>query len=303
MTEKICTKCKQVKGLSNFHRDKYSKDGHRSVCRDCRSKRNSKIADVIENREPTYHSEKWKGNQLIRFGLISDTHINSKYTQFTYLHQYYDYLSDLGVDTVYHAGDIDEGEQMRVGHAYECYNQGADDHIAEIVKNYPKRPGISTKFITGNHDSSIFKRCGYDIGASIASKREDMEYLGKDCSIIYLTPNCTLELRHPWNGTAYAISYKPQKMIEAMEADTKPNILAIGHYHKAEYLFYRNVHCFQTGCFQMQTPFTRGKGISIHMGGWIVTVSVDENGYIRYIIPQFVPFYVGIKDDYRNWQK
>ena len=32
------------------------------------------------------------------------------------------------------------------------------------------------------------------------------------------------------------------KMIEAMESDSKPNILAVGHYHKAEYLFYRNVH-------------------------------------------------------------
>ena len=256
--------------------------------------------DIIENREPNRHKEKWGGNEIIRFGLMGDTQINSKYTQLTYLHQFYDLCEQREIANVYHTGDIDEGEQMRIGHQYECYTQGADDHLSEIVKVYPKRNGIKTLFITGNHDASIYKRCGYDIGAAIERERVDMKYLGRDCAVVNLTPNCTLELRHPWDGTAYAISYKSQKMIEAMEADTKPNILAIGHYHKAEYLFYRNVHCFQTGCFQMQTPFTRGKGISVHMGGWIVTVSVDENGYIRYIIPEFVPFYVGIKDDYKN---
>lgn len=303
MTHKVCSRCKKLKSVAEFRLQRSHKDGYSSACKECMSVRKAEAKDTIENRDPSYHTEKWKGNQIIRFGLIGDTHINSKYTQLTYLHQYYDYLADLGVDTVYHTGDIDEGEQMRVGHPYECYNQGADDHITEIVKNYPKRAGIKTRFITGNHDASIFKRCGYDIGASIASKREDMEYLGKDCSIIYLTPNCTLELRHPWDGTAYAISYKTQKMIEAMEADTKPNILAIGHYHKAEYIFYRNVHCFQTGCFQMQTPWTRGKGISIHMGGWIIEVAVDDSGYIQSIKPEFLPFYAGMKDDYQNWRK
>jgi DNA polymerase II small subunit/DNA polymerase delta subunit B len=86
-----------------------------------------------------------------------------------------------------------------------------------------------------------------------------------------------------------------------MEADSKPNILAIGHYHKLEYLFYRNIHCFQTGCFQMQTPFTRGKGISVHLGGWIITIEVDDKGYIQRMIPEMIPFYKGIRDDYKNW--
>ena len=129
-----------------------------------------------------------------------------------------------------------------------------------------------------------------------------MKYLGRDCAVIKLTPNCTLELRHPWDGTAYALSYKPQKMIEAMESDSKPNILAIGHYHKAEYLFYRNIHCIQTGCFQSQTPFTRGKGIAINLGGWIVSIRVGTDGTIQSISPTFIPFYKSIKDDYKNFK-
>ena len=245
--------------------------------------------------------EKWNGDKIIRFGLMGDTQINSKYTQLTHLHSLYDiYLSE-GIETVYHVGDIDEGEQMRVGHQYECYTQGADDHIAEIVRVYPARRGIKTKFITGNHDHSIIKRAGYDIGYSIANMRQDMEYLGQSCALVYLTDNCTMELRHPIDGTAYALSYKIQKMIEAMSGGEKPNILAVGHYHKADYIFYRNVHAIQTGTLQAQTPFMRGKGISAHMGGWIVEIHVNDDGAINRIKTEFIPFYTAIKDDYKNW--
>ena len=261
-----------------------------------------KSYEIFENLTPETIKQKWNGNRIVRFGLIGDTQINSKYTQLTYLHRFYKIVEQQEISDVYHTGDIDEGEQMRVGHQYECYTQGADDHIDEIVKNYPKITGITTHFITGNHDASIYKRCGMDIGKAVSTKRPDMHYLGRDWAKVELTPNCTLELRHPWDGTAYSLSYKIQKMVEAMDPDSKPNILAVGHYHKLEYLFYRNIHCFQTGCFQMQTPFTRGKGISVHLGGWIVTAEVDENGTITRIIPEFIPFYKGIENDYKNWQ-
>ena len=244
----------------------------------------------------------WKGEKVIRFGLMGDTQINSKFTQITHLHKFYDICQSEGIDTVYHTGDIDEGEQMRQGHQYECYTQGADDHVKEIVRVYPERKGITTHFITGNHDASIIKRCGYDIGFPIARERSDMKYLGQSSAVINLTPNCTLELRHPIDGTAYAISYKLQKMIEAMSGGEKPNILAVGHYHKAEYIFYRNVHAFQTGCFQAQTNWMKGKQIAAMMGGWIVEVNVDEEGTVTRIKQEFIPFYKAIKDDYLNWQ-
>lgn len=258
----------------------------------------SKNFKSFENLVPKKHTADWDGVETIRFGLIGDTHFNSKYAQITYLHDFYSICAEEGISDVYHTGDIDEGEQMRVGHQYECYNQGADDHVSEIVARYPSHEGITTNFITGNHDASIYKKCGVDIGKAIAQKRPDMRYLGRDWAKVKLTPNCILELRHPWDGGAYALSYKPQKMIESMEADSKPNILAIGHYHKVDYMFYRNVHCFLTACFQSQTPFTRGKGLSVHMGGWMVTVRVDALGHVLRIIPEFVPFYKGIEDDY-----
>ena len=33
---KMCFRCKIAQNLSEFHRDKYSKDGHKSICKNCR---------------------------------------------------------------------------------------------------------------------------------------------------------------------------------------------------------------------------------------------------------------------------
>jgi len=257
---------------------------------------------TIQNQEPEHHESKWDGTQILKFAIMGDTQMGSKYTQLTHLHEFYNLCEKEGIKDVYHTGDITDGLKMRTGHEYELYCVSADDMRDDVIKNYPKRNGITTHFISGNHDASIYKQVGYDIGQAIARERQDMHYLGRDCALINLTPKCTLELRHPWDGTAYALSYKPQKMIESMESDSKPNILAIGHYHKAEYLFYRNVHCLQTGCFQAQTPFTRGKGISTHLGGWIVKIRVDSEGTVQSFAPEFVPFYRSIKDDWKGWK-
>lgn len=275
---------------------------NKDVIANAPSKQKQEKRVAVQNQEPEHHVSKWDGTRKIKFAIMGDTQLGSKYTQLTYLNDFYDLCQQEGITDVYHTGDMTEGLKMRPGHEYELYTVSADDMRDDVIKNYPYRPGITTHFITGNHDASIYKQVGYDIGQAIARERPDMNYLGRDCAVVNITPNCTLELRHPWDGTAYAISYKVQKMIEAMESDSKPNILAVGHYHKAEYIFYRNVHCLQTGCFQGQTPFTRGKGISIHMGGWIVTIHVDQFGTIQRIAPEFVPFYATIKDDYKKFK-
>lgn len=257
---------------------------------------------VAPPAEPTVVEKSWNNERTIRFGLLGDTQINSKYTQLTHLHTAYRRFKQEGISTVYHTGDIDEGEQMRPGHQYECYSQGADDHVSEIVRVYPCEARVVTEFLTGNHDHSLIKLAGYDIGRAIAAARPDMRYLGPDQAFINLTPNCTLELRHPGGGTAYAKSYKVQKMIEQMSGGEKPNILAVGHYHKYLIDFYRNVHAIQTACLQAQTPWMRGQGIAADMGFLIIEIDVNDDGSIDRFKPEFFPFYKAIKDDYKNFQ-
>ena len=254
---------------------------------------------VSENYSPTKVSENYDSD-TITFGLIGDTHLNSKYTQITALSKFYAECAKRGVTTVYHCGDIDDGDQMRVGHQYEVYNHGADDHIEHIAKIYPNISGIITKFITGNHDASIYRHSGCDIGKRLAELRDDFVYLGKDCAVINLTDNCKLELRHPWDGSAYSVSYKSQKIVDNMLAEERPDIVAIGHYHKAEYMPYRGVHTFQAGCFQGTTPFMRGRGLYSNLGGWIITIHFNKDKSIKSISPEFIS-YNEVQDDYRQY--
>ena len=145
----------------------------------------------------------WTGEKIIRFGLMSDTHLGCIDTQITHLHALYDTYEYEGITQVYHTGDITDGEKMRPGHEYELYVHGADAQVAHTVDVYPMRHGIVTDFITGNHDYSFIRTIGLDIGKQIAAQRPDMHYLGYGSAFIELTPNCSMELRHPEDGTCF----------------------------------------------------------------------------------------------------
>ena len=191
---------------------------------------------------------------------------------------------------------------MRPGHEHELFVIGADDQVNYIIKNHPYRKGITTKFILGNHDTSHIKNGGHDIGVPIAAAREDMQYLGIYNAKMHITPNCIVELNHPLDGGAYALSYSLQKMIDSMSGGEKPNILLNGHHHKLFYMIYRNIHAFECGTMQEQTPWMRGKRLAAHIGGMIVEVHVDHEGTVTRCRNEFVPFYRTVKNDYLNWK-
>lgn len=241
----------------------------------------------------------WNGDKIIRFGVTSDPHLCSKFQQLTHLNTMYDIFEREGITTVYNPGDLVEGEyHSRKGHVYELFKHGADEQVDYVIHNYPKRKGITTYFITGNHDHTHLKNAGYDIGRAVARERDDMVYLGMNNASIYLTPNCRMDLAHPLDGAAYALSYSLQKTIEAMPVDDLPQIYISGHHHKSIYLYTRGIHALEAGTFQAQTPWMKGKRLPAHVGGWIVTVHVNDEGVITRFIPEWVPFPKSIKNDY-----
>jgi cell fate (sporulation/competence/biofilm development) regulator YlbF (YheA/YmcA/DUF963 family) len=244
------------------------------------------------------YEEDWEGNKIIRFGVISDCHLGSKWQQLTFLNHLYDVFLTEGITTVYNCGDLVDGYHMHPGHEYEVFKHGADEQGEYVIDIYPKRPGIVTKFITGNHDHSHIKAGGHDIGKPIAAARKDMIYLGLSNVKIYLTPNCTVELNHPLDGAAYALSYAPQKTIDAMTGGEKPNILLNGHHHKLFDMIYRNVQCYEAGTTCAQTPWMRGKRIAANIGGWIIEVHVSEDGTITRCKDEKILLYKPIEHDY-----
>jgi len=257
---------------------------------------------VQDNNKMVIDDIRIKGNTF-KFGIVSDTHLGSRYSQITYLHQMYDVFNEEGVDVVFHAGDISEGNGKHFpGQQFEMHINGADALRDFIVKVYPRlKSGGKTYVVAGYHDLDLWIKEGYDLLQHVEEKREDIVYLGQaSCTVDMFGKK--IEIMHPSGGTAYALSYRMQKIAESFSSENKPNILILGHYHKAEYVpILRNIFGFQAGCYQAQTPFAKRKNINFQYGGWIVEMGINDNGISR-MQSEFIPFYKPIPNDFKNFE-
>jgi len=221
----------------------------------------------------------FKGKKIC-FGVFGDSHIGHNCYDPRLMKYAAKTFNERKVDFVVHTGDVCEGhyEGKREGSIFELTDIGGDNQVRRAVKELSqiKRP---LYFITGNHETNtFFKMSGFDIGKQIEERLPNAHYLGQGQGKIKLANRQHIEVLHPDGGTAYALSYKPQKIAEAMEGGTKPAILLIGHFHKSEYMDYRNIHIFQTGTLCGQTPFMRGKNLAAMKGFWIVEADVGRYG-------------------------
>jgi predicted phosphodiesterase len=233
-----------------------------------------------------------KTSDTFSFGVVSDNHLGSKSERLDILREAYQDFKKSGINIVFNPGDIVDGENMYRGQVYELHTQGASGQANYFMKHYPKAAGITTYGILGNHPESFHKRSGIYF-ADLIKKREDFIVVAPIEADIMVgsTNKCDIRLFHPRKGTAYAISYQPQKIVESYSGGDKPEILLIGHFHKASYNFIRNVHVFQSGTTEDQTSFMREQYIEAHRGYWKIQAKIDKTGGIEKIINEFTPYY------------
>lgn len=229
----------------------------------------------------------------LRFALFGDTQFGSLYAHTAAVAAFYEYALQNGATDFYHTGDVLDGHRVYKGQEFELRDLGLDAQLSRLASTAPQLPCV-THFITGNHDASFKSLAGVPVGKLIQQARPDWQFLGEEqARVEWQTPNgaFSMMLMHPGGGTSYALSYRAQKITEQLEGGSKPDLLAIGHYHKAEFIpSYRNVAIVQTGTFQRQTPFMARMGLAAHVGGWIMDVTVGEGHNV--IKGEFVAFYV-----------
>jgi predicted phosphodiesterase len=254
----------------------------------------AEVAAVIDNiktqevvKKPFDHRH---GTRHVKIGIAGDPHVGSKYSDYAVMDDVAKRFKRSGVDAVYLTGDMTEGYNRRKGQSFECDLHGADEQAEGVRDRFPDFK-VPTFFITGDHDSWHWESAGVDIGKRIESERPDLKFLSPYQARINISKNAQIMLVHPAKGTSYAISYQIQKLIEALSGGEKPNILAVGHYHKIEYLFYRNIHAFQTGCMQRQTPWMQRMNLSAHLGAWELDVWMKKDGSIDKLVQTLYPYY------------
>ena len=227
----------------------------------------------------------------IKYGYHSDNHIGVKQFKPELWDKMVQLFKRESVDFILDAGDHLEGMSHRVGHVFTLDDIGYNAQMNHAVELYSQLPA-PTYGIDGNHDSWYFKpqNMGIVVGEELERRVPQYNHLGQQEGTLEPAKGVIIKLFHPNDGTAYAVSYKLQKLIESFSGGEKPNIVHEGHYHKALYMFLRNVHGFECGTLCGQTEWMRGKKIAAHMGFGVVDVFYNSRGVDR-LVHQWIPYY------------
>jgi hypothetical protein len=181
---------------------------------------------------------KWKFKHHI-YGLTGDNHLGSKYSRLDVLNALFDIWKEEGVETVYQCGNIIDGEARF--NVHDLLVKGIGGQTDYLIDNWPQRTGMETCFVTGDdHEGWYVQREGIDIGRHIqfeaeSQGRHDLKYLGHMEHTMDLRVGdgrSIMRLIHGGGGTAYAISYKSQKIVECVPLDTE--ILTPAGWKKCE---------------------------------------------------------------------
>lgn len=261
---------------------------------------------VIEGlKQPNFHKK--TNNKIhfpeksVRFLAFSDSHIGHKDYRPDVLEKMIKDAKRQKCDFAINSGDTIEGMSNREGHIYELTDLGYTQQMNRFKKEFDKFDYIGKDFKiysieAQNSHSGWYKNkgnAGVDIGEELEKKNSHYKFLGFDEQKLELENGLEIGLRHPGDGTAYAISYKLQKYINALSGGQKPHMIFQGHYHKAMYIFYRNIHSYEAGTLANQTPFMKKKNTPAHIGYWIVDVKLNrtKNKKVERVKNQFVPFF------------
>lgn len=240
-------------------------------------------------------SPKLFDGDVLRFGITSDVHTSSHAERLDAWELAYDVFEDEGIVDVFDPGDLCDGLGIYKGQVSEVTNHTYEAQIDHAEAVHPRRRGMVTHRISGNHDlEGEFGRIGADPVQAVANRREDIDYLGRYSATVEFPNGSTMHLLHPMGGASYALSYRPQKIVEGYELGAKPNILLIGHWHRAGYFFTRGVHTLLAGTFQGPTTYSVRKAFGEPgFGFWIVECRLAEDGSVVRFKPEWFPVFQG----------
>jgi len=233
------------------------------------------------------------------FGVTSDNHLCNRQSRLDVLNAAYDHFERQGITTVFNCGNWIDGE-ARFNKNELLTAPGMDNQLDYLIDKWPVKKGITTHYIAGDdHEGWYQQREGVEIGKYLQMRaehqgRHDLKYLGygeADIALQCGSGEAVQRVLHPGGGSAYATSYTAQKIVESYQGGEKPQVLLIGHYHKAEYGYPREVHCLQPGCTEDQSLFMRKKKIAAHVGFWEFKIRQNAQGIITRFAAEWHPFF------------
>lgn len=217
-------------------------------------------------------------------GVISDTHLGSKYCLRGALRDFITHAYTMGVREILHPGDVLDG-MYRHG-IWELTHSGLEEQARDLFETLPAYPGLTYHCITGNHDGTFMDASGVSVGAYLSNYfqqrgRNDLNFYG-DRGAFLKIGDATIHLWHPRNSATMARSGAVQKHIDRYTSTEKPHILLCGHWHVYCHVYEREVHGIACPTFQGgQSAFSKSLGGSPAIGGLILSWQMTKAGTMR----------------------
>ena len=238
-------------------------------------------------------------DSTFRFAAIGDLHAGSKYCRWDVREDLIRRAEDFGAQAIFDTGNWIEGEARFNKH--DLLVHGMDAQCRHLAERHPITD-IPIYAVAGDdHEGWYGQREGVDIGRYCENIMRQAGHnwtnLGFMEAHVALRnadtgKAATLAVVHPGGGSAYALSYSIQKIVESYEGGEKPHVGLYGHYHKLWAGLIRNIWCVQTGTAQDQTPFMRKKRLEAHVGGTLIELEQDpETGAILAMTPKLLRYF------------
>ncbi|MEM0333304.1 MAG: metallophosphoesterase [Candidatus Aenigmatarchaeota archaeon] len=228
---------------------------------------------------------------------LSDTHINSNYTNIEDIYFVVSIAKDEKVEAAFHAGDITEsvpGLELYNGQRFRVRTQSAKDLINYVLNFFDifSKQEIPLYFITGNHDTKISKLIGLDLLELVSQlySREESKnkiiFVGEERGTVEFNYNdnkLKINMVHPQGGSADTLGYNARKFYRYLKliGNGKNRVLLIGNYHRAIFI-YDPLHfpTYLVPCMKYPDEYVETKGLLIQKGAWITTLELDQKGFV-----------------------
>ena len=203
------------------------------------------------------------GDEVV-VGVISDTHVGSKYILRDALRDFVHKAYDQGVRHILHPGDVLDG-MYRHG-MWEVSHAGLEAQTRDAFETLPQLPGLHYHAICGNHDETFSKASGVNVGhyieqAFLKGGRDDLHFYGDRGAFLEMF------------GTLVYLWHPPAR---------KPHLMLAGHWHVFCHLFVRDVTAIACPTFQSgANAFGRSLGGSPAIGGLILRWQMTEQRTMR----------------------
>jgi predicted phosphodiesterase len=212
--------------------------------------------NVLPDRDNVFYISGSDGRSNIRFASSSDWHFGSKFFLPKTWHECMKRAEDSGINKVYVAGDLMDGDHVYSGQIENLSEVGIEDQTDVVAEALIRHPNLEFWGIAGNHDYSFTKQNGAKPLAILEAKVDNFKNLGDlQADVIY--KGIRIRLLHGASGRTYAISYPSQtylrdyfKGLERRELPEVPHIILLGHYHTLYSGKDHGIHVLQSGSFQ-----------------------------------------------------